>query len=89
MNFVTKQGTEIEKVIVDKILQMNSERMMHKGRKAGRCDVIINNIYKFSQSYGCVAYIEIDGFFDGIDFVSSISRAVFESMNADLFRKTI
>ena len=35
------------------------------------------------------AYIEIDGFFDGIDFVSSISRAVFESMNADLFRKTI
>ena len=61
VNFVTKQGTEIEKVIVDKILQMNSERMMHKGRKAGRCDVIINNIYKFSQSYGCVAYIEIDG----------------------------
>uniref|UniRef100_A0A6C0E193 Chaperone n=1 Tax=viral metagenome TaxID=1070528 RepID=A0A6C0E193_9ZZZZ len=35
------------------------------------------------------AYIEIDGFFDGIDFVSSISRAAFESMNADLFRKTM
>jgi len=35
------------------------------------------------------AYIEIDGFFDGIDFMSSISRAAFENMNSDLFRKTI
>jgi len=35
------------------------------------------------------AYIEIDGFFDGIDFNSSISRAAFENINADLFRKTM
>jgi len=35
------------------------------------------------------AYIEIDGLFDGIDFNSSISRAAFENMNADLFRKTM
>jgi len=33
------------------------------------------------------AYIEIDNFFDGIDFNSSISRATFENINADIFRK--
>jgi L1 cell adhesion molecule like protein len=35
------------------------------------------------------AYLEIDGFLDGIDFITSISRAAFEKMNADLFRKTM
>jgi L1 cell adhesion molecule like protein len=35
------------------------------------------------------AYLEIDGFLDGIDFITSISRASFEKMNADLFRKTM
>ena len=35
------------------------------------------------------AYIEIDGLYEGIDFNSSISRAAFENMNSDLFRKTI
>jgi len=35
------------------------------------------------------AYIEIDGFYDGVDFTSSISRAAFENMNGDLFRKTM
>jgi len=35
------------------------------------------------------AYIEIDGFIDGIDFTSSISRAAFENMNSDLFKKTM
>jgi len=35
------------------------------------------------------AYIEIDGFYDGIDFVTSMSRATFENINADLFKKTM
>lgn len=35
------------------------------------------------------AYIEIDGFFEGIDFMSSISRAAFENINADLFKRTM
>jgi heat shock protein 1/8 len=35
------------------------------------------------------AYVEIDGFYDGVDFMTSISRAAFENMNADLFRKTM
>jgi len=35
------------------------------------------------------ASIEIDSFFEGIDFFTSISRARFEEMNMDLFRKTM
>jgi heat shock protein 1/8 len=35
------------------------------------------------------AYIEIDGFYDGVDFTSSLSRANFENMNSDLFRRTM
>lgn len=33
------------------------------------------------------AYIEIDNFYDGIDFNTTISRATFENINMDLFRK--
>jgi L1 cell adhesion molecule like protein len=44
---------------------------------------------KRQLSSSTVAYIEIDGFFDGIDFNSSMSRATFENINADLFRKTM
>ena len=35
------------------------------------------------------AYIEIDGFYDGIDYTTTMSRAAFENINTDLFRKTI
>jgi L1 cell adhesion molecule like protein len=35
------------------------------------------------------ANIEVDSLFDGIDFKTSITRATFEEMNADLFRSTI
>ncbi len=33
--------------------------------------------------------VEIDSLFEGIDFYSSITRARFEELNADLFRKCI
>lgn len=33
--------------------------------------------------------IEIDGFHDGLDFISSMSRATFENINADLFKRTM
>merc|ERR1712093_427771 len=35
------------------------------------------------------AYIEIDALFDGIDFQSTITRARFEEMNMDYFRKCL
>jgi L1 cell adhesion molecule like protein len=44
---------------------------------------------KRQLSSSTVAYVEIDGFFDGIDFTTSISRATFENINADLFKKTM
>jgi heat shock 70kDa protein 1/2/6/8 len=44
---------------------------------------------KRNLSSATVAHIELDSFFEGMDFVTTVSRAAFESMNADLFRKTM
>ena len=44
---------------------------------------------KRTLSNSAVANIEIDALIDGIDFYSSISRARFEELNADLFRGTL
>merc|ERR1711959_200236 len=38
---------------------------------------------------GTQAYLEIDSLFDGVDFNSTITRARFEEMNQDYFRKTM
>merc|ERR1712138_213945 len=35
------------------------------------------------------AYLEIDSLFEGVDFNSTITRARFEELNADHFRKTM
>ena len=61
VNFVVKFKTEIDENVVCKIIQLNRERMQHKGKKSGIDDAYKNNIYKFSQHYGCVAYLELDG----------------------------
>uniref|UniRef100_A0A914DTY1 Heat shock protein 70 n=1 Tax=Acrobeloides nanus TaxID=290746 RepID=A0A914DTY1_9BILA len=44
---------------------------------------------KRTLSSSTEAVIEIDSLYEGIDFHSKISRARFEEMNADLFRKTL
>ena len=44
---------------------------------------------KRTLSSSMVANVEIDSLFEGIDFNSSITRAKFESINGDLFTKTI
>ncbi|KAL1293122.1 hypothetical protein AAHE18_19G049400 [Arachis hypogaea] len=41
---------------------------------------------KRTLSYSATATIELDAFFKGIDFYSSITRARFEELNMDLFR---
>lgn len=61
VNFVMKYGADIEKNTVEKIIQMNIERMKHKGKIPKLDDTHKNFIYKYSQHYGCVAYIEVDG----------------------------
>ena len=61
VNCVTKYGHEIEKPIIEKIIHLNCDRLKHKGIKPDLCDTYIDNIYKYSLSYGCVSYLEIDG----------------------------
>ncbi|MFT3752811.1 MAG: GNAT family N-acetyltransferase [Paludibacter sp.] len=77
VNFVVKYGEEIEKSVVDKIMQMSTKRMKSKGRKTERCEITVNNTYKFSQSYGCVAYIEVNGEIIAGCIASSLNKAVY------------
>ena len=58
--FVTKYGSELEESIVEEIILLNSFRMKSKGIVPGIDNTFKDNIYKYSTSYGCVAYIEID-----------------------------
>ncbi len=44
---------------------------------------------KRTLSSSTQASIEIDSLFEGIDFYTSITRARFEELNADLFRGTL
>jgi heat shock 70kDa protein 1/2/6/8 len=44
---------------------------------------------KRTLSSAAQASIEIDSLFDGIDFYTSVTRARFEELNADLFRSTL
>lgn len=61
VNFVVKFGSEIEDKTIAKIIQMNIERMKQKGKIPGLDDKHINNIYNFSQHYGYVVCLEVDG----------------------------
>ena len=44
---------------------------------------------KRTLSSSTQAHIEIDALFEGIDFSSTITRAKFEDLNTDYFRKTM
>ena len=44
---------------------------------------------KRTLSSSTQAYLEIDSLFDGVDFNSTLTRARFEEMNQDYFRKTM
>lgn len=61
VKFVTRYGIEIDESIVDKIIQLNIDRMKFKGIIPGKDNTDKINIYDFSRHYGVVTYIEIDG----------------------------
>ena len=61
VNFVTKTGPEIEESLIDRIIHLNFDRTIYKGEMPNNDHTTINNIYKYSQYYGYVSYIEIDG----------------------------
>lgn len=44
---------------------------------------------KIALSSGKETKVEIDGLLDGIDFVETLTRAKFEELNKDLFKKTL
>ena len=57
-----------------------------------RIIILLHSTYRIQitvQLYSTQAYIEIDSLFDGIDFQSTITRARFEEMNMDYFRKCL
>jgi heat shock protein 1/8 len=59
-----------------------SNRSMAKLKK--ECERVKRTLSASSQ-----AHIEIDGLYDGIDFVSTITRARFEQVNGSLFQKCL
>lgn len=60
VKFNVKFGAEIDEPLVERILQLNIDRMKSKGIVPGS-DKDKDKIFRYSQYYGCVAYIEIDG----------------------------
>ncbi|HLP04294.1 MAG TPA: GNAT family N-acetyltransferase [Paludibacter sp.] len=54
-------GNEIGKDIIRRIIELNIERMKHKGIVPGKSEMDIELTFRLSQHYGCAAYIEIDG----------------------------
>lgn len=60
----------------------NSERAKRRLRTA--CERAKRTLSSSTQ-----AMIEVDGIYEGLDFTSTITRARFEDLNSDLFRKTM
>ncbi len=60
-NFVTKTGNEIDRNLIDKIISLNFNRIISKGQVPNVNSTHIDNFHQYSQHYGCVAYIEVNG----------------------------
>jgi hypothetical protein len=60
-NFRLISGADIQDDVIDRIIQLNVERMKYKGIVPGLNSEENDKIHAFSQFYGRVAYIEIDG----------------------------
>ena len=61
LNFAIKTGIEVDETLTDKIIQLNCERLKKKGIKPQSDKLERNNIYRYSQQYGCVTCLEING----------------------------
>ena len=60
IKFVVKCGSEINENIVNKIVQLNIDRMKSKGIVSGKDDIDKLYIHKYSQYYGLACFIELD-----------------------------
>lgn len=61
VKFVTKYKGDIDEAIIEKIVQLSFDRMTAKGIAPGKTQADTKNFFQYCQSYGCVAYIEVDG----------------------------
>lgn len=61
VNFVVKSGTDIDQNIINKIVQFNHDRMIGKGKTSEINQTYKNYRHRYSQHYGCVAYLELNG----------------------------
>ncbi len=59
--FVVKQKNEIDESVINKIVQLSYSRMKSKGIIPGKTQKDVIDFYNFSQHYGLVTYIEVDG----------------------------
>jgi len=87
VKFVTKCGAEIDENIIDKIMQLNFNKLKYKGVIQG-FDIanenahFKNNLTKFTHHYGCVAYIEIDGVIVAGSINTVINKSLFGHVTA-------
>jgi len=87
VKFVTKYGNDIDQTLIDKIIQLDFNKLKHKGVIHGS-DIsnknihYKNNIFKFTYHYGCVAYIEIDGEIVAGSINTIINKSLFGHVTA-------
>ncbi len=59
--FVVKTKENIDEALIDKIVQLSYSRMKSKGIIPGKTQKDVVDFYNFSQYYGLVNYIEVEG----------------------------
>ena len=87
VKFVTKYGNEIDQTVIDKIFQLDFNKLKHKGvihgfDIANKNNHYKNNIFQFVHHYGCVAYIEIDGEIVAGSINTIINKSLFGHVTA-------
>merc|ERR1712159_691754 len=83
-------GEDFDNTLVDACMQefkkKNRGLDMSKNERSKRRLRTACERAKRTLSSSTQAYIEIDGLFEGVDFMSNITRARFEDLNMDYFR---
>jgi len=85
-------GEDIDNRLVDHFVQefkrKHKKDLTGSARAIKRLKTSCERV-KRSLSSSATASVELDSLFDGIDFASSITRARFEELCADIFRRTL
>jgi len=85
VKFITKFGAEIDEKLIDRIMQLNFNKMKYSGafhRNNITNAVSTNNLFKYTHHYGCVAYIEINGEIIAGNISTIINKSLFGHVTA-------